>query len=529
MRCIPVLPGRGNAPGLFHGDSRNVISRDQRLGGLGAAWSCPLADPVRRVAGRRDLRRDRHGRRRIPRAHPGQPRARAGKHGAADRTALRSAIPGFRRRRRRPDRADEPAGDHLAGDVPRAHVRARDESDAAEQDQLRLLSRRHRDLRCRRRADQLVAGRAAAQDQRLLARLFPDVQIRSDGRIGHPGIGPQLHHRQMDHDRRAAAERRGRHLPRRHGPADRSGQLPAVFRFCRACRGYGDLAVRSRRQDAGALSTCRRADRQEFQGRAADAQDAGRGRPAHAARQGSDRRRGPPRLGGLAVAFPAGHRRDQHHERRAGRLASADRLHGHHGNAFGDRDRIDPLPDHPPDQPAEPGSPGADRSGTAAARHRPEQHVARADPVRRRRIYRHLQPPLLRDVRPVRRHHQARLSHPRGDAASQGAWHVRRRRRDVLHRCDAGRRRGQGLQQDPRTAQRPRLPGHQHPAGAGRMGRHDRGNHRAAQSGAGARPQLHVPARDHRSHPLADHGEGCPDAAISAGQPDRRGAVRPVG
>ncbi|MGY4449385.1 PAS domain-containing protein [Bradyrhizobium sp. i1.3.1] len=92
-----------------------------------------------------------------------------------------------------------------------------------------------------------------------------------------------------------------------------------------------------------------------------------------------------------------------------------------------------------------------------------------------------------------------------------------------------GRRRGQGLQQDPRTAQRPRLPGHQHPAGAGRMGRHDRGNHRAAQSGAGARPQLHVPARDHRSHPLADHGEGCPDAAISAGQPDRRGAVRPVG
>ena len=42
----------------------------------------------------------------------------------------------------------------------------------------------------------------------------------------HPGIRPQLHHRQMDHDRRAAAERRGRHLLRRDGPADRSGQLP---------------------------------------------------------------------------------------------------------------------------------------------------------------------------------------------------------------------------------------------------------------------------------------------------------------
>ena len=39
--------------------------------------------------------------------------------------------------------------------------------------------------------------------------------------------------------------------------------------------------------------------------------------------------------------------------------------------------------------------------------------------------------------------------------------------------------------QDHGIAQRPRLPGHQHAAGAGRMGRHDRGDHRAAQSGTG--------------------------------------------
>ena len=53
---------------------------------------------------------------------------------------------------------------------------------------------------------------------------------------------------------------------------------------------------------------------------------------------------------------------------------------------------------------------------------------------------------------------------------------------------------------EPSTAQRPRLPGHQHAAGAGRMGRHDRGDHRAAQSGAGTRPQLHAFLREIIDH-----------------------------
>ncbi|MGY3428136.1 hypothetical protein ACVWZW_008640 [Bradyrhizobium sp. F1.13.4] len=487
-----------------------------------------MAHPVRRVAGRRDLRRDRHGRRRISRTYPGQPRARAGKYGAADRAALRSAIRRLRRRRCRCDRADESAGDQFGRDVPRAHVRTRDEPDAAQQDRPGVLPRRHRDLRCRRRTDQLVAGPAAAQDQHLLARLLSDLQIESDGRTGGAGIGPQLHHRKMDHDCRASAERRGRQLLRHDGPPDRSGQLPELFRVRCACRGHGDLAVRPQWQDAVALPACRRADRQGLQGRAADAQDACRRWPAHPARQGPDRRRRAPRLRGLAVAFPAGHRRDQHHESRAGRLAAADRLHGHHRRAFGHGDCADPVSDRSPDQPAESRGAATAGGGARAARHRLEQHVARVDPVRCRRIHRHLQPPLRRHVRPLSRCHQARLSHPRGDVSSQGARRVRRRCRGILRRRHEDRRRGHGLHENPSIAEWPRFPGHQHPARAGRMGGHDRRHHRAPQAGAGTRPQLHVPARDYRPHPVADHGEGCSHAAISVGQPDRRRAIRPI-
>ncbi|MGY3295379.1 hypothetical protein ACVWWP_008446 [Bradyrhizobium sp. LM3.6] len=166
-------------------------------------------------------------------------------------------------------------------------------------------------------------------DQHRCPRLFPDFQVGPAIRAGAAGIRAQLRHRQMDHGRRATSEHAGRHFPRRPGAPDRSRQLSSLFCFRGARRRRGHFAVRPRRQDAGALPACRRPDRQELQGCAIDAQNADRRRPAHPARQRSDQRRGPPRLGGVTVAFPAGYRRDQYHERRVGRLAAADRLHGH--------------------------------------------------------------------------------------------------------------------------------------------------------------------------------------------------------
>ena len=73
---------------------------------------------------------------------------------------------------------------------------------------------------------------------------------------------------------------------------------------------------------------------------------------------------------------------------------------------------------------------------------------------------------------------------------------------------------------------RTRLPGRQQAAGGRRLGRHHGRHHRAAQSRAGARPQLRLPEPDHRSHPVADHREGRARPALSAGQPRGGSPVR---
>ena len=68
-------------------------------------------------------------------------------------------------------------------------------------------------------------------------------------------------------------------------------------------------------------------------------------------------------------------------------------------------------------------------------------------------------------------------------------------------------------QVDPQHHAMPRralLPGDQQAAGAWRLGRHHGRHHRAPQSRTGTRPEPRLPARDHRSHPVADHGEGRP-------------------
>ena len=66
----------------------------------------------------------------------------------------------------------------------------------------------------------------------------------------------------------------------------------------------------------------------------------------------------------------------------------------------------------------------------------------------------------------------------------------------------------------------------QQAAGAGRMGRHDRRHHRAPEPAAGARPQLCVPAPDHRSHSDADHRQGPARWPLRAGQSGGRDPIR---
>ena len=68
----------------------------------------------------------------------------------------------------------------------------------------------------------------------------------------------------------------------------------------------------------------------------------------------------------------------------------------------------------------------------------------------------------------------------------------------------------------------------QQAAGAGRMGRHDRGHHGATEPRTGTRPQLRIPAPDHRPHPDTDHREGRARPPLCAGQPGGRDPIRPV-
>ena len=164
--------------------------------------------------------------------------------------------------------------------------------------------------------------------------------------------------------------------------------------------------------------------------------------PADAARAKPDRpdRTGSGSAAPLATLFGRGGR-DQHGCRRARRLARANPVPGHRGNAGGGGDRPDPVPDHPADHPAEPRGAAAAGSGTGPARYRAEQHDPGPGDVRRLGAPRHLQPALYRHARSVDRHREAGLPFPRPDAASQGPRIVRRRRRRVLlpDQCETSR------------------------------------------------------------------------------------------
>ena len=248
--------------------------------------------------------------------------------------------------------------------------------------------------------------------------------------------------------------------------------------------------------------------------------------PADAARTKPDRPDG--QAGFCSPARPLlGRRgRDQHGYRRARRLARTNPVPGHRGNAGCGGDRADPVPDHQADHPAEPRGAATAGSGTGPARYRAQQHDPGPGDVRRLGAPRHLQPALHRNARPVDRHREAGLPFPRPDAASQGQRIVRRRRRCVLLPRHAKHRARAGRPQHHAVPGRTRLPGRQQAAGGRRLGRHHGRHHRAAQSRAGARPQLRLPEPDHRSHPVADHREGRARPALSAGQPRGGSPVR---
>ena len=149
--------------------------------------------------------------------------------------------------------------------------------DAEIQGQRAVLCRRCHDLRCRRSADQFVRVTLAdACRQRLGAGLFQEIQdpIRSSETVlTEPVLSVFTGDWTTVIAHRLSGA--GRHIPRRDGAPDRSGELREVLCLRRARAGLRDLDVPRRRHHAGALSACRGDDRQEIQVGAADPTRAG--------------------------------------------------------------------------------------------------------------------------------------------------------------------------------------------------------------------------------------------------------------
>ncbi len=124
-----------------------------------------VADALRRLAGRGDLRRHHHDGRPIPRARARQQRARTGEHRPPARPSLRPAIRGFRHARRRRDLPAANFRHRLGQGVPATCRKRRSARDPEIQGGRPVLSRRHLHLRFQRRHDQLVAVAAGTRPQ----------------------------------------------------------------------------------------------------------------------------------------------------------------------------------------------------------------------------------------------------------------------------------------------------------------------------------------------------------------------------
>ena len=255
---------------LFH-DCRPSMSRAAATGRrLGATVRGPVLwlTALRRAAGRGDLRRHHHDGRRIPRARAGQQRARTGEHRAAARPGTsisNSTIPTTLA-------ADVISQLHVSGVASR---RERSGSGCRALTRMRSCGAKVGVLsylgdiaiyNADGRSDQLVAAAAGTRainisDARATSRRSNPIRDRAghlaeavrsliDGKLN-----TVIAHRLSGEER---------HLPRRDDAAHRPRQLREILCVRGARPGCRDLHVPSRRQDAGALSACRRADRQEF-------------------------------------------------------------------------------------------------------------------------------------------------------------------------------------------------------------------------------------------------------------------------
>ena len=110
---------------------------------------------------------------------------------------------------------------------------------------------------------------------------------------------------------------------------------------------------------------------------------------------------------------------------------------------------------------------------------------------------------------------ETRLPLSRPDPASQGHRILRRRCRRILLDRPEKRRAGQGHRPRPESRRRANCPDRQQAPGAGRLGRDHRGYHRAPKTRRGARPQLCVPAPDHRPHPDRRSRSRTPATAVT--------------
>ena len=315
--------------------------------------------------------RHHHDGRRIPRARAGQQRARTGKHRAAAHPSLRSAVRGLQHHRRRCDR---PAADFRLR--LREGISGSASSSAEAHEILRskagVLSYLGDISIFDSNGDIINWSRplptpALNISERAYFKTFkfeprsPSVLTEAVRSLLTGNLNTVIAHR---------LTRRRRCLPRRDDAAHQSRQLREILCVRRARDGRRHFDVSCRRHPAGALSAAsmqligqkfasRRRCCSVSWTRAASRRCACKARSTR--RTGSDPR---PR----SAALPGHRRRDQHDCRRAGRLARANQVPGQRGNAVGIGDRADPVPDHPPDHPAEPRSAagGWKRNGTGS-------------------------------------------------------------------------------------------------------------------------------------------------------------------
>ena len=297
---------------------------------------------------------------------------------------------------------------------PEAHATAEVEGQQA------VLYGRGHDLRCRRQSDQLVRQLADVVSHSRRSRLFQALQDRSARATGSHRGGAQRVYGQwttvIAHRLNGAGGVFLGVMARRIDPANYEkffasvtlGPGSAISLF------HGDGTMLARYPHVEELIG------KKFRSAPLIERVLDKGGLQTLQVQQPGRSSGPARL--RCDVAPLSDRGHRHQQRRFGacRLAGPDPLPDPRGSAVRVGDRPHPVPDRPPDQPAERGGPAAARRRKAPARHRAEQHVARPHTLRCIGADRDLQPALCRHVQTVDRRGEAGPALLRPDPASQG-------------------------------------------------------------------------------------------------------------